>query len=228
MGKASGIEANQERVMANKLAEQIALWADRLRDMSAMGLRFSRNSYDREHYRQIQEMALAMMGVATGQAAEALEPLRRPIFSRPTPFVAADAAIVDDGGRILLIRRADNQLWALPGGALEVGETAAAGAVREAYEETGLRCRAVALVGVFDSRLLRSGTPLHLYHLVFLCQPLPGADATPGPTQHAAEVLDVRWFAEQDLPTDLDPAHASRLPEVYRVWRGDGRAYFDL
>jgi len=93
-----------------------------------------------------------MLALATGETWEQIEPLRATIFSKPTPVTGGDAAIIDDEGRILLIQRADNGLWAMPGGALEVGETPAEGVVREALEETGVHCQPIALVGVFDSR----------------------------------------------------------------------------
>jgi ADP-ribose pyrophosphatase YjhB (NUDIX family) len=136
-----------------------------------------------------------------------------------------DAAVIDDRGRILLIRRADNGKWAMPGGALEVGETPAEGVVREALEETGVRCRAVALVGVFDSRLCGTLSRHHLYHFTFLCEPLP--DEAVDEPSHAVEVLDVSWFPEDELPEDIDPGHVTRIPEAFRVWRGDARAFFD-
>jgi ADP-ribose pyrophosphatase YjhB (NUDIX family) len=206
-------------------AEQIAAWADKLRDLSALGLHFSDNSYDRERYQIIQDIAMSMLAVATGESLEQLEPLRAPVFSRPTPFAVGGAAVIDAEGRILLIQRADNGKWAMPGGALEVGETPVQGALRETLEETGVRCRPVALVGVFDSRLCGTPTRHHLYHIAFLCEPLPGVE--PVPPTHAHEVLDVRWFAEDSLPEDLDPGHVSRIPEAYRIWRKKGRAFFD-
>ena len=208
-----------------KIAQQLALWADKLRDVSAMGLLFARSSYDREHYRAVQDVAIAMMAAAADEPLAELEPLRATIFSRPTPFSGGDAAVIDDEGRILLIRRADNQMWAMPGGALEVGETPAEGVVREALEETGVPCEPVALVGVFDSRLCGSLTRHHLYIFVFLCRPLDGGERGNG--SHAHEVLDVQWFAEDALPEDVDPGHASRIPEAFRVWRGDLRPFFD-
>jgi ADP-ribose pyrophosphatase YjhB (NUDIX family) len=107
---------------------------------------------------------------------------------------------------------------------LEVGETPAAGVAREAREETGIPCEAVALVGIHDSRLAGTVTAHHLYHLLFLCRPLT---TTAGPASHAVEVLESGWFAENALPTDLDPGHASRIPEAFRVWHGDERASFD-
>lgn len=208
-----------------KPTEQIALWADKLRDISALGLHFADNPYDREHYQTVQNISMAMLAMATGEPLGQLEPLRAPVFSRPTPFAVGDAAVIDDEGRILLIRRADNQMWAMPGGALEVGETPAEGVVREALEETGIHCQAVALVGVFDSRLCSSTSRHHLYHTVFLCEPREGMPATT--PSHAIEVLDTRWFHEGALPDDIDPGHVSRIPEAFRIWHGRGSAYFD-
>jgi ADP-ribose pyrophosphatase YjhB (NUDIX family) len=203
---------------------QIALWADRLRGLSAMGLHFSKNTYDQEHYRQVQTISMEMLAVATGEPWEQIEPLRAPIFSRPTPFVAGEGAVIDADGRILLIRRADNGLWAMPGGALEVGETSAEGVVREVLEETGVHCRAIGLVGVFDSRLCGTPTRHHLYQLVFLCQPL---DQAAEPPSHAQETLGVGWFPEHTLLADIDPGHESRLPLAFRAWHGESRAFFD-
>ena len=206
--------------------EQIALWADKLRDLSALGLHFSEDKYDKERYQTTQNIAMAMLALVTSESLEQMEPLRAPIFSRPTPISVGDAAVINDEGHILLIQRADNGMWAMPGGALEVGETAAEGVVREAFEETGVHCKAVALVGLFDSRLCSTSSRHHLYQFVFLCKPLNGMKT--GKPSHANEVLDKQWFAEETLPDNIDPGHISRIPEAFRVWRGDQRAFFDV
>src|SRR6476661_11249121 len=52
-------------------------------------------------------------------------------------------------GRLLLVRRCDSGTWELPGGRVDVGETAAAAAVRETAEESGVRVLVTELVGVF-------------------------------------------------------------------------------
>lgn len=205
-------------------AQQLALWADKLRDISALGLHFAQNIYDREHYQAVQDMAVAMLAYATGGGVDEMEPLRAQVFARPTPLVVGDAAIIDADGRMLLIQRADNGLWAMPGGAFEVGETPAAGAVREALEETGVHAEPVALAGVFDSRLCGSATRHHLYQFVFLCRPT-GAPAIVPSHQH--ETRQQGWFLESELPTELDPGHATRIPIVFQVWRGERGAYFD-
>ena len=207
-------------------SEQLAAWADRLRDISAMGLRFIRSTYDKHNYQAIQSIAMEMLGLATDTPMETLEPLRAPIFSRPTPFAVGDAAVIDPAdSHILLIRRADSGQWAMPGGALEVGEAPAQGVVREVLEETGIRCEPVRLAGVFDSRLCGTASRHHLYHFVFICRPLNRGAAEFALTPN--EVLETAWFGTDALPTDFYPGHAIRIAETFRVWRGEIRAYFD-
>lgn len=207
------------------LTEKLILWAEKLRDVSAMGLRFAKNVYDREHFKVVQDIAMEMHALATDTPLVEMEPLRAPIFSRPMPFPVGDAAVIDDEGRILLIRRADNGQWAMPGGALEVGETPAEGVVREAFEESGVRATPVALVGVFDSRLCGTVSRHHVYQFVFLCRPVDGHAAETPPYAH--ETLGSVWFAEDALPPDIDPGHVTRIPHAFRIWRGEGAAFFD-
>lgn len=205
------------------LTQQIAQWADQLRSMAALGLRYADDLYNQERYHKIQTVALEMLALASSTTVANLEPLRNTLLAHPTPFAVGDAAIIDDAGRMLLIRRADNGRWAMPGGALDVGETAAAGVVREALEETGVYCEAVALAGVFDSRFW-GGSLYQLYQFVFLCRPLP---QPPIQASHAHEVREQGWFTEADLPPDLDSNHAERIPVVFQVWRGERPPYFD-
>ncbi|MCJ8504234.1 NUDIX domain-containing protein [Kocuria flava] len=63
---------------------------------------------------------------------------------------AAAAVVLDERGRLLLVRRGrapQRGRWTLPGGALEPGETVAGAAVREVLEETGLRVRVLRELG---------------------------------------------------------------------------------
>jgi len=95
-------------------AQRIALWADQLRDISAMGLIFCKNFHDRESFRRVQDIAIKMLALAIGEPLEHIEPLRAPIFSHPTPFAVGDAAIIDDDGNILLIQRAETTCGPCP------------------------------------------------------------------------------------------------------------------
>ena len=207
------------------LAQQLALLGDRLRDISASGLAFAESIYERQNYSAVQEIAIQLLALSTGTLPVQLEPLRAAFLERWSPHAVGDAAVIDDQGRMLLIQRADNHKWAMPGGILEAGETPAEGVAREALEEAGVRCRAEKLVGVFDSRLCGSLSPLHLYSFVFLCRVVEGAE--PEPISHANEILDVGWFPEDALPAALSPGHAVRIAAAYRTWHGEEAAFFD-
>jgi 8-oxo-dGTP pyrophosphatase MutT (NUDIX family) len=207
-------------------AEQIAEWSDKLRDIAAQGLQYAQNIYDHERYLGIQQMAIGMLTLAADLPAEQIEPLRTTIFARSSPQAAAAGSVIDDRGRLLLQRRSDNRLWVIPGGILEVGEPPAAGAVREVFEETGVRCEPVALVGIYDNRRWETGVAQHIYKFTFLCRPLQESQAVEAPS-HAVETLETGWFAEDALPEDLWPGHTQRIHDSFRVWRGEARAHFD-
>lgn len=57
------------------------------------------------------------------------------------PFIQTGAAIIirNENGQILLQERTDRNKWGLPGGCQDLGEDLRFTAVREAYEETGIK-----------------------------------------------------------------------------------------
>ena len=59
---------------------------------------------------------------------------------------SVNVVVVDEAGRLLLIHRTDNDNWALPGGALDLGESLPDAAIRETLEETGVRVEITGLV----------------------------------------------------------------------------------
>jgi ADP-ribose pyrophosphatase YjhB (NUDIX family) len=206
-------------------AEQIAFWADKLRDLSATGLEYANNEYDKIRYESIQNMAIEMLTFATNQPLEAITQLKSTVFSRMSPVVAGAAAVIDQEGKILLMRRTDNHLWTMPAGQMEVGETPAEAVVRETFEETGVRSVPKALVGIYDSRIwAKPPRPQHVYMFTFLCEPLAEQNMGPFDTN---ETLEVGWFRENNLPDHLYVGHYKRIADAYRVWNGNVLAHFD-
>jgi ADP-ribose pyrophosphatase YjhB (NUDIX family) len=75
-----------------------------------------------------------------------------PNAPKATSIVPSTTAVVQDSaGRIVLVRRKDNDLWALPGGGMEPGESIEDAAVREVLEETGLVVEVTGLIGVYTN-----------------------------------------------------------------------------
>jgi 8-oxo-dGTP diphosphatase len=114
------------------------------------------------------------------------------------PLIGVGAIIIE-GGRVVLVKRAHPPLqaeWSIPGGVLEVGELVREAAVREAREETGLIVEPSELLGVYD-RVLRDSEKRVQYHYVlidFLCRRVAGDLAA------ASDAAEVRWFRREELP----------------------------
>ena len=202
-------------------ADELRMLADELRVISSAGIRWTADDpYNRDRFERVLEVAMRLFAFTDTRP---LDEVRRSVLTQlthPAPVPCGDAAVVDDAGRILLIQRADDHLWAMPGGAFEMGETAAEGVRREAREETGVDVEVLDLIGVYDSRFCETRSWVQLYQFVFLCRPLGAGTAT---TPH--EVLDVGWFARDELPP-LSPGHTVRVPDAFR-FLDDRRASFD-
>jgi ADP-ribose pyrophosphatase YjhB (NUDIX family) len=68
---------------------------------------------------------------------------------------SVNVVVVNGAGEVLLIRRSDNDNWAVPGGAIDLGESMVQAAVRETREEAGIECEVTGLVGIYtDPRQL--------------------------------------------------------------------------
>jgi 8-oxo-dGTP diphosphatase len=113
------------------------------------------------------------------------------------PIVAVGAVIID-GERVLLIKRANEPSkgeWSLPGGAVEVGESLEAALAREVREETCLDVTVGPVVEVLD-RIRRDEIDRVKYHYVivdYLCHPRGGTAAC------GSDAEEVRWAALDDL-----------------------------
>jgi len=61
------------------------------------------------------------------------------------------AIVTNDVGELLLVHKTDNNLWALPGGGMDPGESIAQAAVRETKEETGMDIEVAGIVGLYTN-----------------------------------------------------------------------------
>lgn len=105
--------------------------------------------------------------------------------------VAVTAFIQDAAGWLLMIRRADNDLYAIPGGAQEVGETISQTVVREVMEETGITAHVTGLIGVYSDPehliAFSDGEVRQEFSLCFRAQPVKGERRT------SSESKEVLW-----------------------------------
>ena len=129
-------------------------------------------------------------------AGRTVDGVMRPVCSECGRIVyhdpkVATAMILSDGERVLLVRRGTEPglgLWSLPGGYVDRGEVVEEAAVREVWEETGVRTEVTELVGVFSEK--RSPVVLVVYAGVI----------TKGQPSARDEVMDVDFFAPGEMP----------------------------
>jgi 8-oxo-dGTP diphosphatase len=119
--------------------------------------------------------------------------------AQPRHSVSVSGVIPDDHGRVLLIRRRDNQHWEPPGGVLELAETIHDGLRREIREETGLDIEPGPLTGVYKNM------PRGIIALVFRCK-ITGGHLTPND-----EVTAFHWADETAIRQLTSEAYAVRL-----------------
>jgi ADP-ribose pyrophosphatase YjhB (NUDIX family) len=117
------------------------------------------------------------------------------VWTVTTPKVAVNCGLFDDHGRLLLIRRKDNDLWAMPGGFVDLGEQIADAVRREVREETGLTIEVTRLVGVYshprDSLYIHLGPEFQVVVLLFRGRILSG-EFEENPETHGFEFFDPR------------------------------------
>jgi len=97
--------------------------------------------------------------------------------------------------QILLTKREDFEVWCMPGGVVEPGESLAQAAIRETYEETGFEVVLTRLVGLYSRPAWYDGT----YHVCVFVGSITGGTLNIQPS----EVLEARFFAFSDLPSDM-------------------------
>ena len=138
---------------------------------------------------------------------------------------AAFAVVRDSSGRILLVRRADDGYWELPGGRVEVGESASAAVVREVAEEAGVAITVTGLAGVYSDpgHVLAYPHAAGVYQQFAVCF---HATSTAGNAQpDLEETTAATWFdPEQTSQLSMHPAMRQRLTNALAQ---PHQAYFD-
>lgn len=134
-----------------------------------------------------------------------------PAAPAPTSIVIAASAFVLDGdSRLLMIRRTDSGLHALPGGRHELGETMTETAVRETSEETGLTIAVIGLIGIYSNPAhlvaFSDGEVRQEFSICFRGRPVAGEP------RDSDESSEVRWVVPGEVDAlDIHPSIRLRI-----------------
>ncbi len=124
----------------------------------------------------------------------------------PQAPLLAVGAVVEQEGRVLLVRRGSEPLkghWTLPGGMLEVGEALTEGVVREVREETGLEVEPIELIEILD-RIHREGERVRYHYVIadYLCRVTGGELCAASDADAARWVERAEWNSHSALIVD--------------------------
>ena len=147
--------------------------------------------------------------------------LRKVVGRRLILVPGARIVVHDRLGRVLLELRKDFRRWGLPGGHQEVGDSSADTAVREVFEETGLRINRPLVFGIasdprHETIRFPNGDRTQSVSVLFHAKK-PRGDARFDPN----ETLELGWFALDALPEAVMP-NSARTLRAFRRYRRTG------
>lgn len=133
----------------------------------------------------------------------------------PSRFHDVTLFILDRAGRLALIRKPQfaEGVWRPPGGGIHVGEEFVTGAVREAFEETGLHVELRRFLVETRAVFRNGGRELHWRTHVLLAET---EDREPAPQDTSGEIDAARWGTLEEL---AGPLRERLLATGHAFWR---------
>lgn len=190
--------------------------------MSQAGLTYSKNEFDIERYKRLQEITAEMIESQSEVSKEsALES-----FSMQagyiTPKIDVRGAVIRENKILLIQEKADGK-WAMPGGWADLGNAPASVAEREVWEESGYRVQAEKVIAVIDANRIEPMEFYHAFKIIFLCSLIGGEP------QVSHETLAIGFFDLNDLPPlSIYRTNEEMLQEVFEHVKDPSRkTYFD-
>jgi 8-oxo-dGTP pyrophosphatase MutT (NUDIX family) len=189
---------------------------NRLKSIALEGLRFTQNPYDIDRYNRLLDVTANAYAETLKLDSDRVLELFRSEIGIVTPKLGADAAVLNEAGQVLLLKRADGGSWGLPGGWMDVHESPAEAAVRETWEEAGLRVQPDAYVAISCKG---PDTGPHLYHqvnILTVMKPVPAESCVTLSHEHT----DYRWICGMPVNMDLHAGHEAQLRRLFDYLAG--------
>jgi ADP-ribose pyrophosphatase len=120
-------------------------------------------------------------------------------------LIGAASVIIDSERKILLVKHSYGRYnWDLPGGKAESNESVEETAIREAFEEVGVRIKVGEITGIYYD------PTYDMHHFVFLSQ----IDEDMMPTPSSPEILECGYFNIDELPKPMSEFTYNRIHDA--------------
>ena len=141
-----------------------------------------------------------------------LQSIRELVGSRRIFLPGVRAIIVNEAGEVLLQHRTDTGQWGLPGGSVELDESAIDALKREVAEETALKLLQAEPMALYSGPIQRfaypNGDEIQCFAVAFIIRRWEGQ-----PRPDGVEGSEVRFFPLAQLPADLHQIHRQTLED---------------
>lgn len=169
-------------------------YARRLQSISQAGLTYSENVYERERFKEIQDISMEIIKEHTHLKEDKIRLFFQGEKGYPTPKVDVRAAIFQ-GERILLVKEKVDGLWALPGGWADADNTLRENLIRESKEEAGVDIIPGRIIAIQDRKRYNLPPAVHGIYKIFVECEYQGGSFVENIETQAAD-----FFTEGKLP----------------------------
>lgn len=148
--------------------------------------------------------------------------LRERVGHEKVILIFAGGCLMNDAGQVLLQKRGDSGLWGFPGGAIELGESPEAAAIREVREETGLDVAVGNLIGIYTDCNMRypNGDRAQSICIAYQLALTGGQLGSNDP-----ETTDLRWFSLDEQPALFCRQHQALWADLQKGCMGVSRTF---
>lgn len=170
------------------------IWARQIQRIARAGLTYSKDKYDLDRFKQLEELAAEIISEYTQIHFEKVQKLLEQGEGYLTPKVDIRGAIITPKG-ILLVKESQDGLWSMPGGWADVNLSVSENIIKEAKEEAGVKVIPRKIVAILDRN--RYNKPISIqsiYKIFVLCEFVEGK------FESNIETEESRFFEFEHLP----------------------------
>jgi len=186
-------------------------WTQKLQAIAQNGLTYSKDKFDIERYKQLQEIVSEIISSYTNHDFREVQNYLTNETGYATPKIDV-RGVVFKKEKILMVKDNADDLWTLPGGWADILQSPSENVEREVWEESGYKVKATRLLAVYDRS--RHGhypeDPKYVYKMFFLCEIVGGTPQT------SIETSAVDFFGLHEIP-EMSAARVTKM-QIKRMY----------
>lgn len=194
-------------------------YAMKVLSICKIGLKFSKDPYAIENYKELQELSKNMLNTLH------VYPIKDNFYERdiyPTPNLSVRVIIFNDKKQLLMVKEAMDGKWAVPGGWVDVFNSASQAAISEVEQETGLKIKVDRLLAIMQRERYKD-YPTLVSEVVHYFS----ASVIDGVLTSSHETSDVQWIDLDNLPELSKKTTKIEIERAIDVALSNKETYFD-